>query len=115
MSSTGSVAHTVFGKRLRYAREVRGLPQDKLGVMIGLDESCASARMSRYERGVHEPPIATARLIASALDVPLAYLYCEDDVVAELLWLWQQLPGQSKSKLSKEWIGQAAELLLTSS
>ncbi len=43
------------------------------------------ARISRYELGVHEPPVPTSRLIAKALGVPLAYLYCEDDKVAELL------------------------------
>jgi transcriptional regulator with XRE-family HTH domain len=40
----------VFGRRLREARESLGIAQDKLGVMIGLDEGCASARMSRYEK-----------------------------------------------------------------
>ena len=37
------------------------------------------------ELGVHEPPVPTARLIASAMGVPLAYMYCEDDKVAALL------------------------------
>jgi transcriptional regulator with XRE-family HTH domain len=41
----------VFGTRLREARELAGIPQDKLGVMIGLDESSSSARISRYETG----------------------------------------------------------------
>jgi transcriptional regulator with XRE-family HTH domain len=70
---------TVFGRRLRQARKWAGLPQDRLGVAIGLDETTSSARISRYETGVHEPPIATARLLALELGVPLAFLYCDDD------------------------------------
>jgi transcriptional regulator with XRE-family HTH domain len=42
-----------------------------LGVLIGMDESSSSARISRYETGIHEPPIATADKIANALKVPL--------------------------------------------
>jgi transcriptional regulator with XRE-family HTH domain len=53
-----------------------------LGVAIGLDETTSSARISRYETGVHEPPIATARLLAVELGVPLAFLYCDDDELA---------------------------------
>lgn len=73
---------SVFGRRLRQARKWAGLPQDRLGVAIGLDESTSSARISRYETGVHEPPIATARLLALELGVPLAFLYCDDDDLA---------------------------------
>ena len=35
--------------------------------------------------GTHEPPVQTARILAQALGVPLAYLYCDDDRVAALL------------------------------
>lgn len=62
-----------------------GLAQDKLGVSVGLDEQTASARISRYENGIHEPPIKTAQLIANSLGVPLAYLYCEDDQLADFI------------------------------
>ena len=80
----------VFGRRLKAARLKMALAQDKLGVLVGLDEMTASARISRYENGVHEPAIKTARLIANALDVPLAYLYCEDDQMAEvILRIWK--------------------------
>ena len=76
---------TIFGRRLRQARKWAGLPQDRLGVAIGLDETTSSARISRYETGVHEPPIATARLLAMELGVPLAFLYCDDDDLAVAL------------------------------
>lgn len=61
------------------------MPQDKLGVEIGLDESSSSARISRYETGKHEAPYATAQKLAKALGIPVAYLYCDDDRLAELI------------------------------
>lgn len=76
---------TVVGRRMRSRREALGWSQEKVGVLIGIDESSSRARISRYELGVHEPPVATARLIAAALKVSLPYLYCEDDDVADLL------------------------------
>ena len=76
---------SIFARRLKEARKASGLPQEKLGVLIGLDEYTASARISRYESGIHQPPIETAQLISKKLAVPLAYLYCDDDRVARLL------------------------------
>jgi transcriptional regulator with XRE-family HTH domain len=70
---------------MRARREELGWSQEKVGVLIGLDESSSRARISRYELGVHEPPVAIARLIADALGVPLPYLYCDDYAVAALL------------------------------
>ena len=85
MSTIKAPPSAVLGQRLRYLRELRGWSQEKVGVEIGLDESSARTRISRYELGVHEPPIATARLLAKVLGVPLAYLYCDDEQVASLL------------------------------
>lgn len=75
----------ITGRRIRALREELGWSQEKLGVAIGIDESSARARISRYELGVHEPPLPTIRQIADALEVPLSYLYCEDDRIALLL------------------------------
>jgi transcriptional regulator with XRE-family HTH domain len=77
---------------MRARREELGWSQEKVGVLIGLDESSSRARISRYELGVHEPPVAIARLIADALGVPLPYLYCDDDDVAALLLAIFDLP-----------------------
>lgn len=76
---------SLFGKRLREARVRAGIAQDKLGVMIGLDEGCSSARISRYESGVHSPPFALSERIASELKLPVAYFYCKDDRLAEII------------------------------
>ncbi len=86
---------------MRQARERLGLPQDQLGVLIGIDEHSASARMSRYESGVHEAPIATARLLAKVLNVPLAYLYCDDENLAEILLAASQLPIEDRMSMLK--------------
>lgn len=89
---------TVFGKRLREARERIGLPQDKLGVLIGLDEGTASARISRYETGVHEPGFETAKRIAQILEIPVAYLYCPEDDLARIILAWQGLSKAGKRR-----------------
>jgi len=84
---------------MRDARKRRGLPQDKLGVAIGLDEGSSSARISRYETGTHEPPFATAVNLAKVLRVPVAYFYCEDDRLAELLVRYSSLKKPQKEQL----------------
>ncbi|ENO86349.1 helix-turn-helix domain-containing protein [Thauera linaloolentis] len=77
-----------FGRRMREARLLAGIPQDKLGVAIGLDEGTASARISRYETGVHAPPYDVANKLAHILRVPVAYFYCEDDELAGVIAAW---------------------------
>ena len=79
---------SLFGRRLREARLRAGIPQDKLGVMIGLDEASASARMSRYENGVHAPPFELVQQIAAALNLPTPYFYCSDDRLAEIMKIY---------------------------
>lgn len=73
-----------------------GLAQEKVGVAIGLDESCARTRISRYEHGVHEPPLSTVKLLAAALQVPLPYFYCEDEDVARLLLALYAIPVRQR-------------------
>jgi transcriptional regulator with XRE-family HTH domain len=90
---------SLFGLRLRLARERAGMAQDKLGVLIGLDEGCSSARISRYETGIHEAPFKVAENLAAALDVPVAYFYCPENVLAEFLLLLHDLSPEKQKKL----------------
>lgn len=90
---------TVFGRRLRQARQRVGIPQDALGVEIGLDETTASARISRYESGVHEPAFEIAQKLAKVLMVPTVYLYCDNDELAEFLLTWQYLNRADKKEI----------------
>jgi transcriptional regulator with XRE-family HTH domain len=98
---------SLFGRRLREARLRVGIAQDKLGTMIGLDEGCSSARISRYESGVHEPPLRIGQLLAKALYLPTAYFYTEDDDLAELLSIYGKLDVSERKTLLK-----TAEVLL---
>jgi transcriptional regulator with XRE-family HTH domain len=72
----------------------------QLGVNAGFDELSAGARISQYESGVHVPLIPIARHLARALDVPLAYLYCDEDEFAEaLVDLFRMKPAARSAKL----------------
>ena len=73
--------NSIVGRRMRERREALGLAQEKVGAAIGLDESRARARISRYKLGEHEPPYKTVNLLAKVRQVPVAYLYCEDEEI----------------------------------
>jgi len=101
---------TVIGRRIRALREDLGWSQEKVGVAIGIDESSARARISRYELGVHEPPLPTVRKMAEVLDVPLSYLYCEDDRIALLLLKLNGLAPEQRSTKVEEFLAQLGEV-----
>lgn len=46
---------SILARRLKEARLRSGLTQERLGVLAGIDEYSASARMNQYERGKHSP------------------------------------------------------------
>lgn len=92
-------AKSVFGRRLREARLRSGIAQDRLGVMIGLDEGCSSARMSRYENGVHEPPFPIIENNAGILKLPVAYFFCDDDRLAEIIRIYSAFNEKSRQAL----------------
>lgn len=106
MVSDSSRPSTVVGRRMRSRREELGWSQEKVGVLIGIDESSARARISRYELGTHEAPVKTARQIADALGVPLAYLYCEDGDVAKLLLALFKLKPARQEPLISKWLAE---------
>ncbi|WP_231513077.1 helix-turn-helix domain-containing protein [Alteromonas macleodii] len=77
----------------------QGISQRELGIRIGLDESSASSRMNHYEKGRHVPDIQTLKKIADELEVPLAYFFCESELLAELSCLIEKLSDEEKSNL----------------
>ncbi|MBI5785504.1 MAG: helix-turn-helix transcriptional regulator [Rhodocyclales bacterium] len=77
---------------MREARLAAGIPQDRLGVLAGLDETTASARISRYESGVHAPPFSFAERLAELLDVPAPYFYTTDDRLAAWILAFARAP-----------------------
>ncbi len=92
-------AKSVFSRRLREARLRSGIAQDRLGVMIGLDEGCSSARMSRYENGVHEPPFPVIESLAGFLNVPVAYFFCDDDRLAEIMRIYSSAKEKERQAM----------------
>lgn len=87
---------STFAKRLRQAREAIGVSQKQLGIMAGIDQFVASARINQYERAKHMPDMLTAQRLASQLKVPMSYLFEPDDDLAALLRAGHLL---TKSKL----------------
>ncbi|MCG7565155.1 helix-turn-helix domain-containing protein [Pseudoalteromonas sp. CnMc7-15] len=71
-----------FPKRLKEARKAKSLSQKELGIQAGMETFSASARMNQYERGVHTPDFKTVKALAKVLDVPTAFLFCEEDKLA---------------------------------
>lgn len=78
-----------------------GIAQDRLGVLVGLDESSASARMSRYESGVHEPSYSFVARIADHFGVPVAYFFCEDDELASVVIKFYRLTVCQREQVLK--------------
>lgn len=98
MSSSRS-SSTIIGQRLRERREALGWSLERVGVEIGLDESSARARISRYELGVHLPPEQTTLQLAQVLNVPHAYLHCENDRLAQIILAASELSAHDQEHL----------------
>lgn len=89
----------IFAHRLKLARKEKNISQERLGILAGVEESSASARMNQYERGKHVPDYLMLSKIAQALDLPPAYFYTEDDVLAEIIKYCHHMNQQQKLEL----------------
>lgn len=85
--------------RIKAARKKANISQKELGIRIGMDINSASSRMNHYEKGRHTPDIQTLKRIADELNVPLAYLFCESEVMAELNCIIHQLSSDEQKAL----------------
>src|SRR4051812_41662895 len=90
---------SVFAKRLREAREIKGLSQRKLGIQANIHEDSSSPRINQYEHGIHTPDFSMAERLAKVLEIPASYLYTSDDLMAEILLLVDGLTEREKRKL----------------
>jgi len=88
-----------FCRRLKSTRKSNKLTQEALGVAIGLDESSANTRISRYEKGVHVVEPNTAERIAQVLNMPLSYFYAPTEELAELNQIFYHLNHEEQQKL----------------
>lgn len=76
----------------------------------GIDEMSASARISQYENGRHLPRYQIAVRLARGLGVPVAYLYTPDELTAQLLLTWCDVPLPQRAKVLQqlhEWMAAA--------
>ena len=88
--------------RLKTARKKAGLTQQQLGMRLGMEQSSASARMNQYEKGKHAPDYQTMQRIATELGLPVAYFYCDDELLAELICAISMLKKEEQTLLLKQ-------------
>ena len=88
-------------KRLRQARELKGISQKALGILAGIDQFAASARVNQYERDKHVPDYATSIRLAKALEVPVTFLYADDDDLAEMILLFAYAGPRKRTQAKK--------------
>jgi transcriptional regulator with XRE-family HTH domain len=74
-----------ISKRLKELRVEADLSQKRLGILAGINEFSASARMNQYEKGKHIPDFPTIQRFAKVLKVPACYFYAEDDDMASMI------------------------------
>jgi transcriptional regulator with XRE-family HTH domain len=97
MTGAGS-AGKVWPNRLKEARLALGLSQKQLGIEAGLDEFVASTRINRYELGVHAPDYQMAARLAVVLQIPAAFLYCDDDEMAQMILAFHRAPKAARKR-----------------
>lgn len=85
--------------RLKEARKAAGYTQQQLGIALGMEPNTASARMNQYEKGKHAPDFTTMKRIGDELGVPVAYFYCEEDDLAELIIKFSQLEKRDRDAI----------------
>lgn len=66
------------------------------------DKANGSVRINRYEQQVNRADMDTAAALAEVLNVPLAYLFAEDDDQAEMLLAFAKLSKRARSKLLEQ-------------
>ncbi len=57
------------GERIKFIRNLRGMTQKYLGMLVGFDKSAADVRIAQYESDARKPKEDLIKNIAHALDV----------------------------------------------
>jgi transcriptional regulator with XRE-family HTH domain len=91
----------VWAKRFKEARLASGLSQKDVGIAAGLDEFVASARINRYEVGVHQADYPMATRLSRVLKIPVAYLYCDNDEMASVLLAFHRATKEVRRAAAK--------------
>lgn len=92
----------VFAKRLREARQRRGISQRQLGISAGIDQASASPRINQYETGKHTPNLAFAERLAKVLGVPAAFFFARDDDLAAWIIAYEAMTPAARRKVFRE-------------
>lgn len=94
----------LFAKRLKQARELRGLSQRQLGGMVDSenDKNRGAVRINRYEQEVNLADMEKASELAKALNVPMAYLFAESDELAEMILAFDSLNEKEQIEILAE-------------
>ena len=79
---------------------IKKLSQKELGIQAGIDPFSSSARINQYEKQKHVPDYLTASLLAKVLDIPVAYLYTEDDELADFILAYSRATKTKKKKIN---------------
>lgn len=87
----------IWARRLKEAREAKGLSQKQLGIEAGLDPSVASTRVNRYEMAVHRADNYITEKIANVLEIPVSYLYAESDALANIILVFERATDEQKT------------------
>ena len=90
---------SIVARRLKEARLRARLSQKRLGILAGIDEFSASARINQYERGKHMPDLQTVTRLATVLKSPVPYFYCADAELADLILKIAPLGKAQKRRL----------------
>jgi len=90
---------SVVAARLREARTRAGISQRQLGIKAGIDPFSASPRINQYEQAKHEPDLRTLARLAAVLDVPVAYFYCEDPELAQVVMRFAKLKKAQRKRV----------------
>lgn len=66
-----------------------------------MDRFSASARVNQYERDKHVPDFATAGRLAAVLDVPVTFLFANDDEIADLILSYTRASRSARLRVRK--------------
>ena len=90
----------MLGTRLKAARIRAGYSQKQLGMLVGMDEFSASARMNQYERERHSPTCGLPNSWPWSSRSPWP-TYCPEDELAELILKVSSLTPEFKKELTR--------------
>lgn len=88
---------------------MRGLSQRALGGLVSDDKASGSVRINRYEQQVNRADMDAAAALARALNVPLAFLFAEEDDQAELLLAFSKLSKTDRARVLNQAIALVGE------